>query len=185
MLVLDPSNTALLVIDVQERLMPTMPSPEALAKGCGALLQMAQALELPALVTEQYPRGLGPTVDAVSSQMPSGTPVIDKTRFSALVPEVETRLADLGRTSVLVCGIEAHICVLQTVLDLQASGRQAFVATDAVSAGQPHQIAPALYRMQEAGAILTGVLSSMYELMADKNHPAFSRCLQIAKTVQG
>lgn len=180
---LDVKDTTLLVIDVQERLLPTLPRPQALAQNCGVLLAAAEVLDLPAIVTEQYPRGLGPTVPEVTRRMPPGTPRIEKTRFSALVPEVAQQLDASGRRSVLVCGIEAHICVLQTVLDLQAGGYQAFVATDAVSAGQAHQIPPAFARMQAAGAVLTGVLSAMYELLRDKQHPAFGRCLELAKAV--
>lgn len=164
--------------------MPTLPSPEALATNCGVLLQMAEVLGLPAALTEQYPRGLGPTVDAVLEHAPPNTPRLEKTRFSALTEDVEVWLAHHGRKTVLVCGIEAHICVLQTVLDLQASGRQAFVVTDAVSAGQPAQITPAYFRMRNAGAVLTGILSAMYELMQDKQHPAFVRCLGLAKAVR-
>ena len=181
---LKPEDTALLVIDVQERLLPTMPQPDALAENCGVMLRMAEALGLPAAVTEQYPRGLGPTVDTVLQHVSSSTPRIEKTRFSALTEPVEAWLERTGRSTVLVCGIEAHICVLQTVLDLQASGRQAFVVTDAISAGQPAQITPALFRMRDAGAVMTGILSCMYELMRDKEHPAFGACLKLAKAVR-
>jgi nicotinamidase-related amidase len=181
---LDPAETALLVIDVQERLMPTLATPEALAANCAVLLQMAEALELPAALTEQYPRGLGPTVETVLGQVTASTPRLEKTRFSALTEDVRAWLARTGRRTVLVCGIEAHVCVLQTVLDLQQGGFQAFVVTDAVSAGQPAQITPAFLRMRDAGAVLTGVLSCMYELMGDKQHPAFGRCLGLAKAVR-
>ena len=164
--------------------MPTLPQPDALAENCAVLLQMAHALAIPAAVTEQYPRGLGPTVDVVLEHVTSATPRIEKTRFSALTTDVEAWLERMGRTSVLVCGIEAHICVLQTVLDLQAAGRQTFVVTDAVSAGQPAQITPAYVRMRDGGAVLTGILSCMYELMQDKQHPAFGQCLKLAKAVR-
>ena len=181
---LAPADAALLVIDVQERLMPTLASPEVLAGNCAVLLQMAETLALPAAVTEQYPRGLGSTVEAVLRHVTPSTPRFEKTRFSALTADVEGWLERTGRRQVLVCGIEAHICVLQTVLDLQATGRQAFVITDAVTAGQPEQITPALLRMRDAKAVLTGVLSCMYELMDDKEHPAFGRCLKLAKAVR-
>jgi nicotinamidase-related amidase len=85
---------------------------------------------------------------------------------------------------VLVCGVEAHVCVLQTVLDLQAGGRQAFVCTDAVSASQRDQIQPALARMGAAGAVMTGVLSAMYELLGDCANENFRACLELAKSIQ-
>jgi len=180
---LRPDDTALLVIDVQSRLLPTIHRWEVLRDHCALLLRMAAALDLPALVTEQYPSGLGPTVPEVAAVVPPGTPVIQKTRFSALVPSVEDHLQGIGRGTVLVCGIEAHICVLQTVLDLRAGGREVFFVTDAISAGQRAQIAPAYRRMERAGAVPTGILSSLYELMADKRHPAFARGLDLAKAV--
>ena len=89
-----------------------------------------------------------------------------------------------NRGSVLVCGIEAHVCVLQSVLDLQESGRQCFVCTDAVSSSQREQIGPALTRMERAGAVSTGVMSALYELLIDSSHPAFKACLDLAKAIR-
>lgn len=176
-------STALLVIDVQERLMPTIVDAPRLLNNCAVLLRMAGVLRMPFLVTEQYPRGLGRTVEPVAAAMPDPSQRVEKTRFSAAVELVEDRLSDWRCSSILIAGIEAHVCVLQTVLDLQASGRQVFVATDAVSASQRDQIEPALARMQRAGAIPTGVMSAMYELLVDANHPAFRDCLELAKRI--
>ncbi len=181
---LDEHDTALLVVDVQERLMPTLASAEALVENVLVLVEMAEALGLPAIVTEQYPRGLGPTVGSIARRLGPSVRRVTKSRFSALVPEVEDALGAWRRSEVLVCGIEAHVCVLQTVLDLTASGRTAFVATDAVTAGQTWQIAPALRRMERAGAVPTGVLSAMYELLGTKEHPAFATCLALAKRIR-
>jgi len=177
-------DVAVLVIDVQERLLPTIVNGEAVAHNAGVLLAVADALDLPAVATEQYPRGLGRTVEAVARHLRPDAPRVEKTRFSALVPDVESFLLTTRRQTVLVAGIEAHVCVLQTVLDLLASGRQAFVVTDAVSAGQGGQVAPALRRMERAGAVPTGVLSATYELLGDKEHPAFARCLALAKSLR-
>jgi nicotinamidase-related amidase len=178
-------DTLLLVVDVQGRLMPTLPDPDTLIAHTAILLQAASALGLPAIVTEQYPRGLGATVPEVAAHVGEDVPVFEKTRFSAITPEVDDCLRDRGRDTILVCGIEAHICVLQSVLDLRAAGRDVFFCTDAVSAGQPSQIPHAFRRMEAAGAVPTGILSALYELMADKQHPAFARCLELAKAVRG
>lgn len=177
-------QTALLVIDVQERLMPTIVDRQRLENNCGILLRLASELKIPYLVTEQYPRGLGRTVDAVAAVMADPSQRVEKTRFSALVDVVDEQLTAWNRTSILICGIEAHVCVLQTVLDLQATGRQCFVCTDAISASQRDQIAPAQQRMQRAGAVLTGVMSAMYELLGDAQHPSFRACLELAKAVE-
>jgi nicotinamidase-related amidase len=109
---------------------------------------------------------------------------VEKTRFSACVELVEEQLQTWRRNSVLICGIEAHVCVLQTVLDLQAAGRQCFVCTDAISASQRDQIPHALQRMTRAGAIQTGVMSSLYELLGDAAHPKFRDCLSLAKAIR-
>jgi nicotinamidase-related amidase len=176
-------SAALIVVDVQERLLPTIVDRDRVIENCAILLRMARELEIPSIVTEQYVKGLGRTDERVAAAMPDPSWRVEKTRFSALVDIVEERLHEWSRSSVIVCGIEAHVCVLQTVLDLQATGRQAFVCTDAVSAAQRDQIAPAFERMVSAGATMTGVMSAMYELLGDAGHPAFRTCLALAKAV--
>ena len=180
---LRPDACSLLVIDVQERLLPTITAGEAIAHNCGLLAAGAAALGLPILVTEQYVKGLGHTAPHVRGALPSGAKVFEKTRFSALTPEVRAHLVSLHRPNVLVCGVEAHVCVLQTVLDLAAASWHPFHATDAISAGQPDQVAPAFRRMERAGSLPTGTLGAMYELMGDAGHPAFREILTLAKLV--
>ncbi len=177
-------DTLLLVIDVQERLMPTIDDREQLKNNCAVLLRVAGLLGVPAAVTEQYPRGLGTTVPEVAEAIAPNTPVLEKTRFSALTTEVNAVLEAEHRNTILVCGIEAHICVLQTVLDLRATGHDVFFATDAISAGQPDQIPHAYRRMEAAGAVPTGCLSALYELMGDKENPVFGPALALAKAVR-
>ena len=181
---LQPHRTVLLVIDIQEKLLPNIVDRHQIVNNAALLLRMADVLEMPYLVSEHYPAGLGRTVDPVVEAMSDRSRRVEKTRFSALVDVVEERLQSWGRDSVIVCGIEAQICVLQTVLDLQATGRQCFVCLDAVSAGQREQVRPALDRMSRAGAITTGVISVMYELLEDAKHPAFRSCLELAKMIQ-
>lgn len=180
---LRPDQTALLVIDMQERLMPTIAQRERITANAAILLRMAGVMGMPYLVTEQYPQGLGRTVDAVSRAMADQSRRVEKTRFSACVEIVHDQLLAWRRGTVLICGVEAHVCVLQTTLDLMATGRQVFVATDAISASQTDQIPFALERMTRSGAVLTGVMSAMYELLGDSTNPAFSACLEMAKAV--
>lgn len=176
-------DVAVLVIDVQERLMPTIADRDRLAANCAILLRMANELALPSLVTEQYVQGLGRTVPIVSQAMTNPAARLEKTRFSAAVEMVVDQFRLWRRTTILIGGIEAHVCVLQSVLDLQAAGFQCFLCTDAISAAQRDQIAPAYDRMRAAGAIPSGVVSAMYELMADARHPSFKQCLELAKRV--
>ena len=164
--------------------MPTIGDRDRLINNCAILLQLAGVLSIPYLVTEQYPAGLGRTVDKVTSAMSDPSRRVEKTRFSAAVDIVMDELKRWHRPNILICGIEAHVCVLQTVLDLQDSGWQTFVCCDAISASQPDQIGPAMIRMQKSGAIVTGVLSGMYELMGESTHPAFKSCLELAKSLK-
>jgi nicotinamidase-related amidase len=177
-------ETALLVIDVQEKLVPTVARPERLVTNCSLLLRLVGEIGIPYLVTEHYPNGLGRTVDELTSVMIDPSARIEKTRFSAAVDLVEERLQAWRRTNVLVCGIEAHVCVTQTVLDLQASGRQCFVVSDAISASQADQVDPAIRRMEAAGAVTTGVMAAMYELLGDASHPSRRACVELVKQIQ-
>ncbi len=177
-------STALLVIDVQERLQSSIHLGTDVAFNCGLLLDVAATLGLPTLVTEQYVKGLGRTVEALRAKIRPGTLIVEKTRFSAAVPETVAFLDRHRITSVLVCGVETHVCVLQTSLDLLAGGRQVFLVTDASSSGQRDQISPALQRLQAAGAVLTGTLGATYELLGDAADPQFKECLSIVKAVR-
>ena len=179
-----PEDTLLLVVDVQERLLPTITDGEAIAHNCGVLAAGAAALGLPILVTEQYVKGLGPTVAPIADRLPSGTPRVEKTRFSAVVSETERFLREHRRPTVLVCGVEAHVCVLQSTLDLLSRGWSVFLATDAISSGQADQVAPALSRLHAAGATFTGTLGALYELVGDASDPRFKAVLPLAKSVR-
>lgn len=177
-------DTALLVIDVQDRLIPTIAEADRMINNCAVLVRMASELAIPYLVTEQYPKGLGRTVSAITAAMLDPSRRIEKTRFSACVDLVREQLSAWRRSNVLISGIEAHVCVLQTVLDLQAGGWQCFVCSDAVSASQTDQIQHAFRRMERSGAVVTGVMSAMYELLADSSRPAFGPCLALAKCIR-
>lgn len=161
--------------------MPTIAGGERVAAHCAVLCRAAPLLGMPVIVTEQYVRGLGATVPTVRDALPSDAMIVEKTQFSAVVDAVRARLQALRRSTVIVCGVEAHVCVLQSVLDLCGGGWSVFHATDAISSGQPDQIEPAFRRMERAGALPTGVLSALYELMGDAQHPRFRECLQLVK----
>ena len=164
--------------------MPTIAAAPRIEANCAILSRAAGILGMPVICTEQYVRGLGHTVPAVRDALPAGTEVVEKTRFSALVDGVRSRLRAERRPTVLVCGVEAHVCVLQTVLDLVAAGWTVFYATDAIASGQADQVEPAFRRMERAGALPTGTLGAMYELVGDASHPSFRELLALAKQVQ-
>ena len=178
-----PSSTVLLVVDVQERLMPTIAAAPRVEANCAILARAAGVLGVPVICTEQYVRGLGHTVATVRDALPHGTAIVEKTRFSALTDGVRSLLQASARPNVLVCGVEAHVCVLQSSLDLLASGWRVFHATDAISSGQRDQVDPAFRRIEAAGGVPTGTLGAMYELAGDAAHPAFRDLLALAKLV--
>lgn len=177
-------RAALLVIDVQEKLLPTIHDAERVVTNCAAALQLARALGLPAVVTEQYTKGLGHSAPAILEAAADHARVFEKTRFSALTPEVDALLSAKRCDDVLIAGVEAHVCVAQTVLDLLATGRQPYLLLDAISAGQADQIPPALRRLEKAGAVPSGVLAVSYELLGDASHPQFRAVLGIVKTLR-
>ena len=176
-------DAALMVLDLQEKLVPAIPGRERLIGNAALMLRLAAELGIPFLVTEHYAQGLGRTVQEITAAMIDPASRVEKTRFSAVVPVVDEMLRSWRRGTVLVCGIEAHVCVLQTVLDLQASGRQCFVVSDAVASSQPEQLDHAVRRMEAAGAITTGVMSAMYELLGDAGHPSRRACVELAKQI--
>lgn len=178
------ADCALLVIDIQTKFAKHIAKWDCVVANSAILVQMANTLEIPVIVTEQSPQSLGATTPEITQHLSKSTPVYTKTRFSAYTSDVAAQLRTLNRSQILICGIEAQVCVLQTVLDLAAHGRQPFLVTDAISATDASQIAPAFRRMEHANAMATGTLSAMYELLQDATHPNFKVCLDLAKRIQ-
>lgn len=158
---LDRHRAALVVIDVQEAFAKAVERFEQVAQQTAILAQGARVLGLPLLVTEQYPRGLGDTVPIVREAL-ADAPRLTKTVFSAARADG----FDLaGRDQALVCGIETHVCVNQTVHDLLAGGVEVHVAVDAVSSRTAANRELGLRKMEESGAILTSVETALFELL--------------------
>ncbi len=158
---LDRARTALVVIDVQEAFAKAVERFDDVVAQTAVLVQGARTLGLPVLVTEQYPRGLGDTVPVVREAL-DDVPRLPKTVFSAARADG----FDLaGHDQALVCGIETHVCVSQTVHDLLAAGVEAHVAVDAVSSRTAANRELGLRKMEESGAILTSVETALFELL--------------------
>ena len=149
---------------MQERLYPVMDRKEALLERCRILIRGLQILDIPLLCTEQYPRGLGPTLDELTSLLPVGQ-AIEKIHFSCWDEAAfRTRLEQSQKKTVILCGIEAHVCVLQTVTDLIAADYTVVVVTDCISSRKPADMQVALQRMQAEGAWLSTSESILFEL---------------------
>ena len=153
-MLLSAKRSHLLVVDIQARLMPAIHEGDALLKNVNVLLQAATRLGVPVSVTEQYPKGLGETVASVVEALPAATPVLTKTSFSAAgdaaTAERVAALRGEGRDQLVLCGAEAHICVLQTALGFKNMGLDIFVVADAVSSRSPHSVNAACARLLHA-----------------------------------
>jgi nicotinamidase-related amidase len=167
---LSTHDSALLVIDVQEKLLPAIAGTPRLLLNLSFLLDAARTVGVPILATEQYPKGLGATHPLIADRLPAERPA--KVVFSCGgVPEVMAALA--GRPTVLLAGIEAHVCVLQTSLDLLDRGFRVFVATDAVASRDDSDRDIALRRMEQSGVVLTTVETAAFEWLGAAASPAF------------
>ncbi|MEK6327255.1 MAG: isochorismatase family protein [Actinomycetota bacterium] len=173
---LDPERSALVVIDVQEGFRKAVPSFDQVAQATAALVKGAKAVGIPIVVTEQYPKGLGNTAPEVAEELPSGVTPIEKVCFSA--PEAEGFDLD-GREQALVCGIEAHVCVNQTTLDLLDEGVEVHVARDAVGSRSEGNLEVGLTKAERAGAVITSVETALFELVGRAGTEEFKRVQKV------
>lgn len=156
-------DAVLVVVDVQERINAVMADQGHLGR-IAVLIEACAGLGVPVVATEQYPKGLGPTVASLARLL-SAPPVVKETFSCAREPLVRAALEATGRRQAIVVGIEAHVCVLQTALDLAAAGFQVHVPHDAVCSRRPADKAWALHRMVAAGVIVTTTESALFELL--------------------
>lgn len=154
--------------------MSALPEPQSLVERTGILIEACRQLEVPIVVTEQYPKGLGPTVPALLERLPATVPVLEKSAFGCgQDPQVTAVIQEAQCPQILVCGIETHICVNQTVHQLLAQGYQVHLIQDAVSSRHYRDHEIALAKMQQSGAIPSGVEMALFELLGTSRHPLF------------
>lgn len=170
----DATLSQFVMIDVQSRLAGVMPTDalQTVVKNCGILAQTANMLDVPIVVTEQYPQGLGHTVPELSALIPDVSP-IEKIVFSCVAEPRFNRQLTRDRSQIILAGMEAHICIVQTALDLIAAGKQVFVVDDAVISRNPANKANAIARMREAGCIITNAESVAFEWLGAAGGDAF------------
>lgn len=175
------TDTALLVIDMQEKLLPFIPHRARLEWNVSRLIEGAKLLDLPVVATEQYPRGLGPTSAAVREKLGPGD-LPSKTCFSCReCGELFTGLRARGVYKILLCGIEAHVCVQQTALDLLAESFRIFLAVDAIGSRHALDHDIALRRLESSGATLTTVESALFEWCETASAPEFKAISALVK----
>jgi nicotinamidase-related amidase len=178
---LTTDKAVLVVIDMQGKLAQSMHCRELLFENVQKIIKGAQVLGLPLLLTEQNPKGLGPTIPEIADLVP-GVRRIPKLSFSCCGDETFSReLSGLQRRQVLLCGIEAHVCLYQTTIDLVSSGYEVHVLADAVSSRTAENKAIGLQKMKDAGASITSVETALFELLRVAEGPVFKQIISIVK----
>lgn len=171
-----PESSVLLLCDVQERFRPIIFNSETVIQTCRYMTSVAKALGIPTLISQQYTKVFGPTVTdcfANPEEDLKSIPIFEKKKFSMLTDEVEAKLTEWNKSSVLIVGIEAHVCVQQTCLDILEQGKEVHVIVDGVSSQQALDRSVALQRLEQAGCFLTTAQSAAFMLMQSADHPNF------------
>lgn len=174
-------DTALVIIDVQDKLTSVMHGKAELVGNLVRLVQGAQALKIPIVWLEQIPEKMGPTIPELKELLAGLTPISKKCFSCAASSEFTDSLSRLKRKHVILAGIETHVCVYQTARDLQAKGYAVEVVSDAVSSRTEHNWRIGLRRAEAAGARITSVEMALFELLGTSEHPAFRDMLKIVK----
>ncbi|HMF12572.1 MAG TPA: hydrolase [Gemmataceae bacterium] len=176
---MNAGDTGLLIIDVQEKLIPRIQAADAVVRNVSFLIDAARLLEMPVQATEQYPKGLGPTIPELARRLPERP---DKVAFSSCaVPSIVEHFRRAARPKIVLAGIETHVCVLHTALDLLAGGFHVYVPVDAVGSRYVVDQETALRRLERTGAILTTTETCVFEWVGGAGHPQFKG---ISKLVQ-
>ncbi len=170
-----------LIIDIQERLFPFIHEHDELTKNTGILIKGMQALGVPILLTQQYTKGLGPTIQPLASLMPE-VEVIEKTAFSCCdEPKFDIELETLTNKYIVIAGIETHVCVLQTAIDLLERGYIPVIIEDCVSSRRLSDKQAAIRRMRSEGAIISTYESILFELLQFSGTEEFREISKLVK----
>lgn len=173
-------DTILMVVDVQERLVAAMKYGKKVVENTGVLIAIAEELNIPIVVTEQYPEGLGKTVSELRIGLKENL-IYEKLSFSAYTNEVATILKKLKRTNVVIAGMETHVCVFQTVRDLLDHKFQVFIAQDAVCSRTKENYKNGIFQMAQMGAVITNVETILFDLLKKAGTPQFKKLSKLIK----
>lgn len=175
MMLMEPAKSFLLIVDVQEKLMPAVHENEQVAANIARLLGVATELGVPVRASEQYPKGLGQMLAPLREHIPDEV-ITEKTHFSyAQAPSCQRILAQLEQPQVIITGVEAHVCVLQTAIGLQQDGRDVFVVADAVGSRNPRDKQLALERLRAGGVTVVSLEMVAFEWLQQAGTPEFTR----------
>jgi nicotinamidase-related amidase len=178
---LDPRNCCLVVVDVQGKLAQLMYDSQTLFKNIEILIKATRALSIPVIWCQQVPEALGPTIPQIAELLAGDQP-INKSSFSCCGDEqFIDRLNTLNRSNIILCGIETHVCIYQTALNLLAKGRDVTVVADAVSSRTSENKQLALNRMKSKGVGISSVEMALFELLKTAKHPQFRGIAKLIK----
>ena len=171
---IDRDNCTLFVIDVQGKLLPAVESPKQTLANTVALVEVAKQLDVPIAYSEQYPQGLGATEESLLSLLRGKAEHFEKLSFSCVgEPQIKTALSQWEPKQIIIAGMETHVCVLQTVLELREMGFEVFVVEDAVSSRKAKDKELAIQRMQQNGVVIVSKEMVMFEWLQRADHPKF------------
>lgn len=171
-MLMNAENGSLLVVDVQDKLLRHIHDWQALLQNVIWLVRVARRMGVPIMATEQYPKGLGHTAPELAREFPDGV-VVDKMHFSCAAAQCLPGLPGSERPQVVVCGMESHVCVLQTVIELKAAGKDVFVVGDSVGSRRPADKACALERMRDHGIEIVSHEMVAFEWLRKAGTPLF------------
>ncbi|MCS6873767.1 MAG: hydrolase [Pyrinomonadaceae bacterium] len=184
MTLLQKEKCALVVVDMQEAFRHVIPDFSKIVSQIAALIEGCKILKVPILLTEQYPKGLGHTVEEIMKVIPEDCPIYEKTSFSCCgAEEFLEKLSSIGANQILVCGIETHICVSQTAHDLIEKGFQVHLIADCVSSRYPENKLIGIEKLKQAGAILSSAEMALFEMMRSSSHPCFKQIQTLVKSL--
>ena len=179
--VLTPENSLLLIIDVQEKLVNAL-DKDIIVKRVSNLVKSARLLNIPVVATEQYPKGLGATVENVSAEVAENTPVFEKTSFNALEADgVLEKIKAFNKKQIVICGIETHICVHQTAAALLREGYEVYVIKDACASRSKYEFKQGIELMASNGVKVSCVEIVLFEWLKTAKNPCFKEIKALIK----
>lgn len=178
---LNKENTILFVIDIQEKLASVMKYKDQIINNTNVLVTAAREMDLPIIITEQYPKGIGPTVTDIKETIDNNAKIFEKNSFTAYIDGVKEALEATGRKKVIIVGMEAHICVFQTARDLIDNGYEVFIPRDAVCSRTKENFENGLELMKDVGAVISNTESVVFDLLKVSGTPEFKVLSKLIK----
>lgn len=178
---LDREDTILFIIDIQERLVPVMKYKDEVINNTLTLLEISKIMDMPVIITEQYPRGLGSTLPEIKENMGPEAEVFEKISFSGFTEEVKLALEKTGRKKIIITGMETHVCIYQTVRDLLDKGYEVFIAQDGVASRTKNNFLSGLELMKSMGGIITNTETIAFDLLKKAGSPEFKLISKLIK----